>query len=401
MGWLFHAVYSALSGTALFSTKVAQHRSQVPIELNVQTEAYDARPGSATYASMKALTPSSKAYRPDIDGLRAVSIILIIATHLRFEWATGGFVGVDIFFVISGYVIHRTLLNDLGAGSFSFSDFYWRRVRRIVPSLAVVLLATLAVGAATLPPVQFVDTADSALSALLFSSNIYFNETLGYFAPASFSIPLLHTWSLGVEEQFYIVVPLVLWLSASKAMNSRIVFAVLGVTIFSLFWCVVETNLNQQQAFYLPMSRLWELGTGGCVALFERQFGTVIRFARSIAIVGALLICSSLILVVDGSGFPGVVAALPVAGAALIILSGGSSPVGAVLSTSPAVYIGKYSYTLYLVHWPVIVFWGIAKGANIESDLPIVLALILAFALLLSWFVEQPLRRSKSPFDRG
>jgi len=349
-------------------------------------------------------TPLSQSttYRADIDGLRAVSILLILATHLGVDWARGGFIGVDVFFVISGFVICRGALSDLERGQFSLREFYWRRFRRIWPNLATVLAATVVVGMLMLSPRELESLSESALAALFFSANIYFNDHSGYFAPAAHDLPLLHTWSLGVEEQFYLLLPpLFVW---GLRWNARAGPAVLiiSVTVMSLIYCVVATDLAPQHAFYLPMSRMWEIGVGGCAALLERVWTPKRLFSEVAGILGLALIAFGLLWIDGTTVFPGITALIPVAGSALIVLSGPSPTfVGAALKSSPMVAVGRLSYALYLVHWPMIVYSRVVAGRELSAiEILILLVAILASAFLLMRYVETPLRSSANLGDR-
>jgi peptidoglycan/LPS O-acetylase OafA/YrhL len=340
-------------------------------------------------------------YRPDIDGLRAVSILVILACHLQIPGSSGGFIGVDTFFVISGYVIHQGLLRDSSQGRLSLGTFYWRRVRRIIPSLSVTVIASLVAGAFFLTPTQLIQTSDSSIAALFFYSNIFFNDTLGYFAPEARTMPLLHTWSLGVEEQFYIVVPLLFWIAAVRMKRVPISSIIIGVTLASFVWCQVESQIAPQKAFYLPMSRLWELGVGGLVAIAEQRGFSFGRWSGFAGLIGALLIALSLVVIDENTVFPGIAACLPIAGTALVILAGGRGVISAALSHPAATFVGKRSYTLYLVHWPVISFWTTMAGHITLVDTVLMLLLMAALCLALSEFVENPLRAIPSPRAPG
>jgi peptidoglycan/LPS O-acetylase OafA/YrhL len=214
-------------------------------------------------------------------------------------------------------------------------------------------------------------------------------------------MPLLHTWSLGVEEQFYIVVPLLFWIAAVRMKRVPISSIIIAVTLASFVWCQVESQIAPQKAFYLPMSRLWELGVGGLVAIAEQRGYSFGRWSGFAGLIGALLIALSLVVIDDNTVFPGIAACLPIAGTALIIVAGGRGVVAAVLSHPAATFIGKRSYTLYLVHWPVISFWTTMSGHTTLVDTVLMLLLMAAACLALSEFVEMPLRATPSPRAPG
>lgn len=348
---------------------------------------------------MSSLNPAAarQTYRPEIDGLRALSVCLIIATHLNLPFAAGGFIGVDVFFVISGYVIHKSLFQEIDENRFSLLQFYKRRLHRIVPSLTVTVFCTLVVGLLVLSPDKLKDVSVSALAALAFVPNIHFNDTISYFATEAKDMPLLHTWSLGVEEQFYILVPIIFLLSKKSGTFLSAKQNIALVSLVSFVWCLYETNADPQRAFYLPMSRLWEIGVGGILASTEDRWIDNKFLGKVGAPVGLLLICASLFLINEDTPFPSLWACLPVAGAALVLSSSGKSLACNYLRAPSAVWVGKLSYTLYLVHWPIIVFWrqfGVPFG---NFWLVAVLATIVCSSYLISKLVEQPLRHSLHP----
>src|SRR5262245_29831814 len=211
------------------------------------------------------------AHRDEVDGLRAVAVLAILAFHLDVTGFTGGFVGVDVFFVISGYVILRSILPDLEASRFSLADFFIRRIRRILPALMVVLAVTLAVGFALLSVTELVELASSALATLAFGANFFFHDRTGYFANEAHMRPLLHMWSLGIEEQFYILVPMslaaLIRFRGTSVIKSLIVLAI-GSFVYGL---ITATPTDGSHAFYMPMARFWEIAVGGCVAVIERR----------------------------------------------------------------------------------------------------------------------------------
>jgi peptidoglycan/LPS O-acetylase OafA/YrhL len=334
------------------------------------------------------------AYRPDIDGLRAVAVLAVLFYHLGFSEVPGGYVGVDIFFVISGYLITNIILREVQSGDFSIVRFYERRVRRIFPALFVVMAVTLVAGIAFLIPDDLNSLGQSTSAVTVFASNVLFWNEVGYFdAPAEHK-PLLHTWSLAVEEQFYIAFPLFL-LAIRRFLRAR----------FGLWLCVAAgasfaagiygTAYHPAATFYLVPTRAWELLIGALIAcdVFPQHTNATLR--NAVAVAGLFFILASIGLYSADMPFPGLAALLPTTGAAIIIHAGcsGGTWIGKVLSFRPLVFVGLISYSLYLLHWPMIVF---AKHLAIVglTDTQKYGLLFSSVALsAISWrFVEQPFR---------
>ena len=342
---------------------------------------------------------AAPAYRRDIDGLRAVAVLAVAFYHARLPGFGGGFVGVDVFFVISGYLITQILVREVERGSFSLLGFYERRIRRIFPALFAVQGVTLAIGAWLLLPDDLVALAKSAVATTLFSANfLYFGEA-GYFDSPSWTKPLLHTWSLAVEEQFYIVFPALLLLARRK-LGGRYLALTLATVVISFAVCAIGTNNFRDAAFYLAPTRAWELGIGCLLALgaFPRLRT---RGARELAaLAGVALIAYAVVRYGDHTKFPGANALPPCIGAALVLWAGseGASAVGRALSTGPAVFVGLISYSLYLWHWPLLVFAGYVSArplSVLEASAILVVATLLAIG---SWrYVERPFRGAASP----
>lgn len=299
------------------------------------------------------------AYRPDIDGLRAVAVISVFIFHLNHQWLPGGFVGVDIFFVISGYLITSILYNDCKAGKFNLAKFYQRRIARIFPAFFTVALATIVVAAFVYSSLDFASAGANLLAASLSVANIKYMLQGNYFEISPDAQPFLHYWSLSVEEQFYVIFPLLLFfLFRYSRRHLTLVLALLGIG--SLFACIKLTQTNPVWAFYLLPTRAWELIAGSLLAITDLA-GTADRHARAflrwLPAAGLLLIGGSFVMIHEGPNFPGWHAVFPVAGAVAIIFSQpDTSPVGSVkklLSSPPMVAVGKMSYSLYLWHWPV------------------------------------------------
>ncbi|MGF1501353.1 MAG: acyltransferase family protein [Paracoccaceae bacterium] len=335
-------------------------------------------------------------YRPEIDGLRAVAVIPVILFHAGFASFSGGFVGVDVFFVISGYLIGRILLTEIGEGRFSLVRFYERRIRRIVPALALVTAATIPFAWVWLVPNDMLDFARSIVGVVTFSSNVYFYLQANYFAPSAEYLPLLHTWSLAVEEQFYIVVPLLLMLLVPRGRGwTWIVIGGLSLVSFgaALYFSVIAKSFN----FFLLPTRFWELGVGLLAALWLERAAPVPGWLRQAGpAFGLAMIAAAVVLFDKSTPFPAEPTLLPVLGTALIILcSDGRDATGRLLSLRPMVAIGLVSYSAYLWHYPLFAMARIRLG---EPEIWVFWALIgLTFVLAaLTWrFVEQPARNAR------
>jgi peptidoglycan/LPS O-acetylase OafA/YrhL len=316
----------------------------------------------------------------------------VVLYHAGLTWLSGGFVGVDVFFVISGYLITSIILSDLDRGSFSILQFYRRRVLRILPLLVVVVLAVLAVGYCILFPFELRPLGETVTAAALFVSNFYFWITTDYFDSPANSVPLLHTWSLAVEEQFYIFFPLVL-LALHRWARRYLVFALIAAVIASLVLSVFGTSIARIATFYLLPTRAWELGAGAILAAAGAP-AIAFRPAReAIAALALALVVAPMFYLSEASTFPGLNAVPPVLGATLLIAYGEGTLVGRVLQWRPLVYIGLISYALYLWHWPVIVFDTFITGPDMGPlDIARVTALSLLLAALSRPLIETPFR---------
>ena len=333
-------------------------------------------------------------YRADIDGLRAVSILLVVAYHAQPWLVRGGFIGVDIFFVISGFLITRIILSEAKAGTFSSLAFYARRVRRIFPALIVVLATTYLIGWIVLLPDGFALLGESTAAGVAFVSNLFQLHQTGYFAPDAAENPLLHLWSLGIEEQFYIFWPLLLvLLVGSKYRRLRI--AAIAAASFGLS-LLIFLGLKEW-SFYSPLPRAWELLAGGLLA--SSQVEGVARHSSPLrenllSAAGLAAIIGAAAALNKESLFPGAWALLPVLGAVLIIIAPNSTVNRVLLSSRAMVAIGLISYPLYLWHWPLLSYLGIVRN-GVPNAIEIWAVVIVAF--ILAWltyrFVEIPLRR--------
>lgn len=334
-------------------------------------------------------------YRHDIDGLRAVAILPVLLVHAHVSGFGGGYVGVDVFFVISGYLITGIVAREVREGRFSLSRFYERRVRRIFPALIMMLAAVAVAAYLSLLPEQLEDLSRSFSATTLFGSNIFFYRGLGYFDGSSDLKPLLHTWSLGVEEQFYIFFPLYLAV-AFRLFRARIVAITALVAVASLAFAVWATVHHPKAAFYLAPFRAHELLLGALVSLgaFPPLSRAWMRHTLSLAGVG-MIVWAVVGYSIDTS-FPGLYALVPCVGAALVIHAGVLAPsaAGRLLSWRPLVLVGLISYSLYLWHWPLLVFariWLMRELDWRETAGVIAAAIILS---VLSWrYIEGPFRR--------
>ncbi len=347
------------------------------------------------------------AYRSEIDGLRAIAIIAVLLFHANFG-VTGGYVGVDVFFVISGFLITSLILSDLNQGRFSFIQFWERRARRIAPAMIVLVFAVLVSGWFILFPIEFRNLGRAIVFLSLFIANIFTYMDSSYFGGASANNPLLHTWSLAVEEQFYLLMPLLLLIlfRYKKTKPKRSIVLLLSLmAIGSFVISALGANLYPSAAFYLLPSRAWELLVGSVLVVIpEGIFTPKKRAVREILSLGGLscIVCSSLFYS-DKTVFPGVAALLPVLGTALIIHSNRRREtedvdtwVGELLSLKPIVFIGLISYSLYLWHWPFIVMSQQISVGPPDTVSRLATVALSFVAAVTSWkFVETPFRLKK------
>ncbi|WP_417483184.1 acyltransferase family protein [Maricaulis sp.] len=332
-------------------------------------------------------------YRSDIDGLRALAVTTVILFHLGFEWMPGGFVGVDVFFTISGYLISR---NVIEAAPFSFATFYTRRARRLFPAALVVIVATMALCAIIMSPADFARAAISALAALPSASNFVFWLEAGYWDTAAHTKPLLHTWTLAVEEQFYLVWPAVLVLAARIRGKIGRVAIIGALCLAGLAFAEWGARAFPSAAFYLMPFRIVEFAVGAMLAATAPMIGQRLNVwvRQGLFAGGFAAIVYAAITYTDATRFPGLSAMVPCLGALAIIMSGPRSPLGRILDNRVAVYVGKISYSLYLVHWPIIsLFWYLHPAGLGMSDQIAILAVTIAASAALHHFVEQPFRR--------
>jgi len=334
-------------------------------------------------------------YRPDIDGLRAFAILPVLLYHAGVPGFSGGFIGVDIFFVISGFLITSILVREFQSNSYSIGDFYERRIRRIFPALLVVVLAVLLVGPLVLLPSQLEVLPREVLASLFFIANIVLWRDAGYFAPDAEAKPLLHMWSLGVEEQFYIFCPLLIWLVLRYGFQKRVLLVGLAAAA-SFVLCIYFSAFKPSASFYLLPFRAWELLAGSLLAVAGGStiMGADARrlWREALAWVGLLALFLPVFFYDSSMVFPGYAAAAPVLGSALVLAVAPGTSVGRILSSKALIFIGGISYSLYLWHWPVMVY-GHALGFD-KGPLHRVMLIIISLALgyVSTRWIEGPTR---------
>ncbi len=333
-------------------------------------------------------------YRAEIDGLRAIAVVPVVFFHAGFNVFRGGFVGVDVFFAISGFLITTIIVGEMEEGAFSFARFYERRARRILPALVVVMAACILLGWFWMLPSEFDKLAKSVAAASLFVSNFFFWSQSGYFDTTSELEPLLHTWSLAIEEQFYILFPLAL-LATWKFGRPAVVAAIGLCFILSLALCQHQSRVDPFSDFYLAPTRAWELAAGSLAS-----FVTIKRRAARdnvLSILGLGLILASVFLYDKTTPFPSLYALLPVGGACLVLVFAVKGTLGArILSQPLLVGIGLVSYSLYLWHQPVLAFARLRLQSTPTTGTSLLLLALTATLAVLSWrYVETPFRDAR------
>ena len=337
---------------------------------------------------------ASHDYRPDIDGLRAFAIVPVLFFHAGVPGLDGGFVGVDIFFVISGYLISRLIYAELDESRFSIIGFYERRARRIAPAFFAVSLLTFIAATLFLFPTRLVEFCKSLLWSSLAAGNIYFWQESGYFGPEASTQPLLHYWSLGVEEQFYFLFPAVavlIW----KWGKARLGLVLLAILALSLIASELMVRHSPEAAFYLLPFRAWELLLGSLLAMRTMPPPPTNAIAGGAVAAGIAMILAAVFLFSERMAFPGLSALLPVTGSALAIW-GGERPNAAAqaLGVTPLTYIGRISYSLYLVHWPVLFFANrLLPDIDPAVRTSVVIAISVVLADMCYRFIETPTRQ--------
>ena len=342
---------------------------------------------------------SAVPYRPEIDGLRAIAVVPVIFFHLGFKAIPGGFLGVDVFFVISGYLITSIIQAELEAGTFTFHGFWTRRIKRIVPALLTVVSASLIAGWLLLSRAEYPAIGKEAMATLLGMANIYFYWNTGdYWGPTAENSLFLQTWSLSLEEQFYLIFPVVLWRFARRPGPGWFLSLLLTTMILVsslLFW--IGTSRATEAAFYLLPARVWELATGALLAKLCRKTrgNTQSHFVRDslLGLTALAMICASYVWISRLGGRM----APAIAGAAMVIAFAQRGPVHQLLSLPPLLHIGRLSYSLYLWHWPLIVF---QKKLELPAKSLVILGLTYILSLLTYHLVEQPARKAQNLWPR-
>ena len=354
---------------------------------------------------------SSIAYRSDIDGLRALAVLLVVAFHLGIEPFEGGFIGVDVFFVISGYLITSILEQQMSTSSFSFGNFYLRRARRLLPALFATIFLSFSVAALQMTSDDLIRCALSAVSALVAASSFVFLAEAGYWDTASELKPLLHTWSLGVEEQFYFIWPSLMLLIRRSFESHRIWLVLLVMTCAGLALSEFETRADPSTAFYLLPFRVFEFSFGALVIYagrsnYWRRLASYGNARDAVFLAGFVAIVSAALSFDGGTPFPGINAFWPGAGAGLILIAGagdvGAGRLGrAVLANPVSLWLGRVSYSMYLVHWPIVALYRYRFGSELDFLEQAGLGIGILFATaFLHYGVERRFRMRASSIER-
>ena len=345
-------------------------------------------------------------YEPSLDGVRALAILGVLIFHIRPVWLEGGFTGVDVFFVLSGYLITSVILHDIRDKDFTMREFYTRRIQRLLPNAALTVLVTVLISRLFLLPSSSVAVADHGLFTLFNLSNFFILENVGgYWGANSGSTPLLHTWSLAVEEQFYLFFPAILSLFL-LVRQGRLFALILGLTLASFGLSLLFLHSHPSGTFYMLPTRAWEPLLGAVLAAYRlspdarkplRMTG-LSRSAEALGWAGLAAIGSGFFLITESEGFPGWVALIPTLGtlAVLISIADGKTRLAQWLSAAPMVLIGKLSYSLYLWHWPMIVMgrnYAALMGYPRVAGTLVGAALGIGFAVIAYQIIEKPLRK--------
>jgi peptidoglycan/LPS O-acetylase OafA/YrhL len=337
-------------------------------------------------------TSKSIVYRPDIDCLRAFAVTAVIFYHYDIRPFRGGFVGVDVFFVISGFLITSIIQAEIRSGTFSLFDFYKRRARRILPAAFAMIAWVLALGSAILLPRETINLAQQALAAITFSSNILFWLQQGYFDDAAINKALLHTWSLAVEEQYYILFPAAA-MAVLPLRRPLMLASLVTACVLSFATCIIQTRVDQAGAFYLLPARIWELGIGVLLAVGALPASRNDRLKLLTCIGGWLLLAVSVNAFTRQTPYPGVNALLPCAGAALVIWSNPSFSKPVIAAAKPITLLGVWSYSLYLWHWPIVSFATTVWGPPASAAAKMALLCCCAVLSIASYYlIERPAR---------
>ncbi|WP_438404496.1 acyltransferase family protein [Citrobacter freundii] len=336
---------------------------------------------------------TSRFYQPDVDGLRTVAVLLVLFFHAGFTSLSGGFIGVDIFFVISGYLITGILVSSVEKNKFNYLTFMLSRVSRLYPTLLVIIALCLALGFLIYTPNDFKELGITSIYSTLSASNFHFMLGAGYFDTSSEINPLLHTWSLAVEQQFYLVWPILIWLSMKSGRSLTIVIiAISGLA--SLAASQYMTHINPTQNYFMVQYRIFEFAAGGILFFIPNGFIRNKAFSTLMFLTGISLIIYSAFCYDKSTAFPGFNALLPVLGACLCIIYSKHTPAGYLLRNKVFVSIGLVSYSVYLIHWPLLVFYKyfiFRQLYTFEKFLLVIASIILAYASYA--LIENKLRR--------
>jgi len=343
-------------------------------------------------------------YRPEIDGLRAVAVLSVILFHADVAQLSGGFIGVDIFYVISGYLITKIIVGALHEGRFSFADFYSRRIKRLLPAAFFMLMATVLFGAIILAPDKWVELAKSAIYASVFLANFWFAANSGYFDQSAEISPLVHMWSLAVEEQFYLLFPVLIFLVHRRLGFAGVRVLIVFILVTSLLASMLISPSMPNIAFYLLPTRAWELAVGALLVLYPELAPRGRLQSQILSVAGFVLILYGLFSISEGQPFPGALALYPTLGAAFLILSAHSAGnVGQVLLTlPPVVLVGRFSYSAYLWHWPIVSYYRVyvsERAFSWQETVALIAASLVAG--YFSWrFIEERSRHAKAPLSK-
>ncbi|HCR3334580.1 TPA: acyltransferase [Morganella morganii] len=342
-------------------------------------------------------------YRADIDGLRAIAVLLVFAYHLKISVFSGGFVGVDVFFVISGYLITGIILNPIAEKRFSLLSFFNRRIKRIIPSVAVVSTATVIVSYFILLPSDFNELIRSYLYTSLYSANIFFQSvTSGYFSPSSDELPLLHMWSLSVEEQYYFIWPLMLLMVFKLSNKKSLGVITLLLAIISFAIAEITSLENQSFSYYMLPTRAGGLLIGSALAIMQKDNDSIRNYnSKYTVLIGLILIFGSSIYIDTNNTFPGILSAIPSLGAFFVILGGSgykNNLISKILSLKPVVTLGLLSFGIYLWHWPIIALINYLSITITYKVIFFIFTLTVSLSALSMIFLENPIRKSKLTF---
>ncbi|MCH9697488.1 MAG: acyltransferase [Gammaproteobacteria bacterium] len=341
---------------------------------------------------------NSQLYRADIDGLRAIAVICVVLFHYDASLFSGGYIGVDVFFVISGFLITRLIRSELNENRFSLINFYQRRARRLFPALFVTLVICFGFAYQLFSAEHFERFGGTLFYALLSVSNFFFWNEQGYFDTDAVFKPLLHTWSLSVEEQFYLLWPSLMILVCASKLKQYTVFLIAIIGIASLVTCQFMLKSDPQAAFFLTPFRIVEFCIGGLVVWLTDKIRLGRWLKEFLLVTGLLLIGYSVISFNQQTPFPGLTALIPCCGAALVIVAGQAHYTGIILRNQPIVYIGLISYSIYLVHWPLYVFYQYPSAHSLGlQERASLTGLTLILAAIMYELIEKPFRQLRLP----